>query len=910
MAMFDVRPVKERGVLDFERILRVKPEINLRKRPIISAPVKPTLVEYLVPQPQIPIVRKETPVARDETKKIERQEVQEIKGPTKEASKPIDPKNSILREFEKIFAEPLDPVVELAVAGAKIYPFKKQKPKLRQLVRPKKSGKLKEEEKDELKEKEEKKKELLQGEEETAKLPFISPPLLNLRGVEELENFWMAPKVSTPVVTETAEALIPISLASPVSKEIDFWLTRLSSLEQTAPHQPSIKEVKAEVIKSKKTLSISWPGRKFFIYLGFFALPALFLWWAVQGGISARENIIQNGTNAVANFEEAKHQLENLEFSNAANSFALAYDDLNKASGTLNELGASFLSIFGNLPGLSKVKAVNDLVKAGQNMSKAGESLALALGNIYNSNPLSSLNNPQTGNGKSFSKLLSDFKTVLVFAERNINKANNLLADIDESIIPEDKRPLLIDLRGKVPQFQQYIGQAIDYSDFLLKFIGTSGRKTYLVLLQNNTELRPTGGFPGTYAIINFEDGNLTKVFVDDIYQIDSNLKENIIPPIPMQHITPNWGMRDANWFADFPTSAKKVQEFYRKDGGGDIDGVLAITPDVIAEIFKIIGPIDMPEYGMTLNADNFLTEIQNEVEYEADRARPKKILTDLQPKFFEKLSQQDKDGWARIFKVITKAVEEKHILAYFNNPTLQETAIKNGLGGEIKPLLSGNSGQVGDYLQVVFANVKGSKTDFVTDNFFDLKVSLLGDGSVEHELKISRVHNGGDRPYGFYNKDNSAYIKVYVPQGSVLEGIAGQTITNFKPLVDYNGTGFKKDPDLSRIESSVSHPVAGVDEFEESGRTVFGFWLIVKPKQTKSVVLKYHTPGAEEADKGYALYWQKQSGTGSDHINFSFKLPEGKKVISQSSGLQLLGNNLILDSDLSIDRAIDIKLE
>jgi hypothetical protein len=217
LAMFDVRPVKERGVLDFEKILRVKPEINLRKRPTISAPVKPTLVEYLVPQPQIPIVRKETPVAREETKKIERQEVQEVKGLTKAAIKSLDPKVSILRELEKIFAEPLDPIAELAVAGAKIYPFKKQEPKLRQLVRPKKSGKLKEEEKEELGEKEEKREEPLGGK-ETAKLPFTSPPLLNLRGVEELENFWMAPKVSTPVVTETAEALMPISLASPVSK--------------------------------------------------------------------------------------------------------------------------------------------------------------------------------------------------------------------------------------------------------------------------------------------------------------------------------------------------------------------------------------------------------------------------------------------------------------------------------------------------------------------------------------------------------------------------------------------------------------------------------------------------------------------------------------------------------------------
>ena len=321
--------------------------------------------------------------------------------------------------------------------------------------------------------------------------------------------------------------------------------------------------------------------------------------------------------------------------------------------------------------------------------------------------------------------------------------------------------------------------------------------------------------------------------------------------------------------------------------------------------MLKITGPIDMPEYGMTLGADNFLAEIQNEVEYEADRAKPKKILTELQPKFFEKLGEQDKNNWIEIFKIITKAAEEKHILAYFNDPSLEAAAIENGLGGEMKQKAATNSGQAGDYLQVVFANVKGSKTDFVTDSSFNLETSLTDDGHIEHGLTISRIHNGGDSQYGFYNRDNSAYVKVFVPEGSVLESVVGQSITDFKPLIDYDG--FKRDSDLELIEKNDSHSVAGVNISEESGKTVFGFWLIVKPKQTKSVVLKYHTPVAGATSGGYALYWQKQSGTGGDHINFSFKLPDGASVVDKSPGLQLLGNSLVLNSDLAEDRSIDI---
>ncbi len=359
--------------------------------------------------------------------------------------------------------------------------------------------------------------------------------------------------------------------------------------------------------------------------------------------------------------------------------------------------------------------------------------------------------------------------------------------------------------------------------------------------------------------------------------------------------------MRDAAWFADFPASARKVMEFYKLDGGPEVDGVLTITPDVIVKIFEIIGPIEMPEYGLTLDADNFLAAIQNEVEYEADRAAPKQILSDLQPRFFERLAQQDKDRWLEIFKTISEAAVQKHILAYFKNSDLEKIAIKNDLSGEIKQ-------DPGDYLQVVFANVKGSKTDYVTDNSMNLETEIASDGALKHTLKINRIHNGGDSKYGFYNRDNSAYVNVYVPKGSILEGIQGQSITDFKPLISYKDFGFKKDPDLELVEGSAMRPFAGVDVFEESDKTVFGFWLITKPKQTKSVTLKYRTPTS--VNGGYKLLWQKQSGTVQDQISFSFMLPEEKKVLNQSPELKTIGNNLVLDSDLAVDREVDVEFK
>ena len=851
--MFDVKPTKESAVFD---LYRIKREVDLKPKKTAAIPIAEKKVD---PAEIIPVI---TSSPQPSPEPVSKNEI---------VQKTENPKEAILKEFEHAISGPADITAELASVGGQLYNSNGQVAKFRRgLIKP-------------------------------ARKPSRQP-------VPEIVVQRKNPEERKPVSLPKLPEPKRIEPASPVSREIDVWLANIKNNRHALSSSVPSKKRRGS-IKTK----LRWPHfknpRRAILYLAGFVLVGLLIFgFTRRNTIGVQNNVLHNGDNAVANLEDAKQKLENLNFLGAADSFALAYDDFNKASGTLNQLGVSFLSLFGNLPGLNKLKAANDLVEAGQSLSRAGENLSLAFGTLYQTNLFSFLKPSlagQTGYDQknSLSKLITDLKAVLVFADNNIKKATGLLADIDSAVIPEDKQQLFLDFKDKIPDFQKYIGEAINYSDFLLKFVGDSGAKTYLVLLQNNDELRATGGFPGTYALITFDKGYLKKIFIDDVYQIDGGIRENIIPPIPLQHITANWGMRDANWFADFPTSAKKIEEFYKLDnseGDGQIDGVLTITPDIIAKMLGVIGPIDMPEYGMKLDQNNFLDQIQNEVEYKADKSKPKKIITDLEPKFFDKLSQQDKDHWLEIFKIILEAVQQKHILAYFNNPELEGVAVKNNFGGEIKQ-------SPADYMQVVFTNVKGSKTDAVTDNSLSLKIAADNTAKAVHTLTIDRTHNGGGLKYGFYNRDNSAYIRVYVPKGSVLENIKGQSATDFQPLVDYGSLDFKKDSDLNLLEEGTTHPFSGVDVYQESDRTVFGFWLITKPHEKKIVSLSYYTPDSAADASNYKLFWQKQSGTGADPINFSFKLPYDTRVLKQSDGLQTIGDTLVLTSDLSIDREIDI---
>ena len=842
-AMFDIQPVRSPGILDLEKIKAVKVKLDLRLRP----------------QAEVAVFEKKIPDAPEEGNIQEPEKTPVI---LPEPLSSVNPRLLVIREFEKELTNLADLTSVVVSMGGEVHTISARELKPADYFKknPSRIG--------------------FRAEMSKGKITRHS------KGhPSQLENFWVpqAPPKLTKAVSPYSNKLVSAprvvlaagSFGSPGAREIEFWLNWYK--------QGSAQSA------NKKRITFSWLKRLRLLSVIPVIILVSLIFAGYWGGISLKNNILKNGDQAVVNLEQAKMNLVSLDFLNAANRFTLAYEDFGKASETLNGLGSNFLSAFSGIPGLGGVKAASDIVSAGQYISKAGADLALAFGSLSKTNFFS---------GKPISPIIKKFKEELLSADKNISKAHTLLLAIDPEILPPDKRSLLIDFQEKIPEFQKYVGEAIDYSNFLLGIVGDKSPKTYILLLQNNSELRATGGFPGTYAVVKFDQGELKSVVIDDIYNIDGQMKENIIPPVPLQHITPSWGMRDANWFADFPSSARKVEEMYQLDGGPNVDGVMTITPDVIIRLLAVTGPIELPGYGMTINSENFLTEIQEEVEYGQNRVQPKTIVKDFQPRLFEKLAALPNEKWMEIFQVLIELVKEKHILAYFDDYELQKKGLATGVAGELRMADE-------DYLQVVFSNVKGSKTDAYLDTSFNLAIDVAGEG-LRHWLTINRVHHGGDTLSGFYNKTNPAYVRLYLPLGSAVKSIQGHSLVDFRPLLGYADFGFKDDPDLQKIQMITEHPFTDVDVTEENGKTVIGFWLVVKPKEKKSVVVEYETKDFS-TDNDYSLLWQKQSGTAGIQASFVFELANKITVSGLSQDLQRVGDSIIFNSDLSTDKSLEM---
>ena len=853
--MFDVRPVDKTGAVDFAKISFVSPVIKLRNKNN-KAPIKINRTKIENENVVIAIA----PIASPQI-----------------VSKETVPHISEKEELENFLSSEFNPHIEIASVGGEIISKNDSKPRYKPILRNN-----------------------FQNEDEATPIFASAEVALGDDPFDKIQGHLEQRRMDDyqPILAEMRR---PIKLAGDgviagELKEISIFNT--TNLEKANPIQSSPElNFWTEQFKPKER------SPKFGIKLsalsstGILAVLAISLgaFYFGQYGFNVKNELAQEGGAAAKSIETAKENLKNFDFVSASDNFARAYEEFSKAGERLNFMGASISSFIAEFPGAGKLKSAKNIIAAGKLIANSGKAMSDAIGAVAKTGLIL---NPSESGGMSISKIMGSLGESLSLSKKNIKKARALLADIEIDDIPEDKKPAIEELNAKLPLFEKLISEATDYSKFLENLIGTKGAKKYLLLFQNSNELRPTGGFPGSYGVISFKDGQLQDFFADDSYNLDGQLKDLIIPPLQLQHITPAWGMRDANWFVDFPSSAAKISQFFKKEAGYDIDGVITVNPKIVSKILDIVGSVEMPQYGVVLNSENLITTVQDQVEYKGDRKKPKQIVMDLAPELLKKLYLADSGKWMNIFNILVASLESKDILMYFRDLGLESFSADKGFSGAVKQTSA-------DYLMVTLANVKGSKTDAMIDSSVKIDTAIES-RSIKHELSLVRQHNGGETEYGFYNKINPAFVRVLVPEGSELISITGNSKPNYKPLINYDKS-FKTDDDLFKFESSAYYDSENeVFIFKESGKTEFGFWMITEPGETKTIIVEYAVPLKIQNGK-YELLVQKQPGFEIKNFEFVMNKPDNLEITSSEPTLNKIGDKYILNGALERDTSIGV---
>src|SRR3989344_7519944 len=200
------------------------------------------------------------------------------------------------------------------------------------------------------------------------------------------------------------------------------------------------------------------------------------------------------------------------------------------------------------IPSFSKIASGKYALLAGQRFAAAGIPLARIAEEL-------TFSQAQYAQGSKISLLdfLTRIKIPLQTALAELTLGNQALEKIDLDDIPEEKRDVFLAVRQNLPTLIGLM-QKFEHNEALLEeLLGGNGPRKYLFLFQNNHELRATGGFIGSYALLDINDGVVRRFFVDGIFNPDGQLKEKIVPPKPIQKISASWSLHDSNWFPDFP---------------------------------------------------------------------------------------------------------------------------------------------------------------------------------------------------------------------------------------------------------------------------------------------------------------------------------------------------------------------
>jgi hypothetical protein len=623
----------------------------------------------------------------------------------------------------------------------------------------------------------------------------------------------------------------------------------------------------------------------------------------VSKGVMLKKTAYQKSEKAFASLASAKNGLTERNFEAAALNFDQAYKDLDQIAGDINSLGGIIVESSKYVPFLSKLSSGSHIVEAGKDLSEVGALIS------QNVDVLEKIKNPVNSDQSNvyYLKIFQD-------SEENLNKIAELLKSAEENLnsvnvddIPENQRSRFIELKDKLPQANKYLSEFVANEKIFSDILGGNGPRKYLFLFQNNQEMRATGGFIGTYAIVDIFNGRVRNFFVDGIFNPDGQLQERIVPPVPIQKISANWSMHDSNWFPDFPHSAEKATSFYEKTGGPTVDGVIAITPTVLEKLLAITGPIEMPEYGIIIDKDNFIENIQTEVEenYDKELNQPKKILSDIAPKILDKIFNPDNvSDVARTMGILSDSLNERHILIYAKNWEIEKVLSAQGWSGEVLDTQK-------DYLSVINTNINGFKTDGVIDEKIEHVAEIQPDGSIIDNLTITRHHKGGNTPYEWWNKVNADYMRVYVPKGSKLISVNGQTREFDSPPLDYDALGYKRDPQVKMEEDSISvDEESGTRIYEDSEKTVFANWVYVSPQETVEIKYTYLLPfkidtnlTTKPADT-YSLLAQKQSGSQGSQFISRITYPDFYKILWRyPDNLNQENNSIKLEASLLTDK-------
>ncbi|MEK7622741.1 MAG: DUF4012 domain-containing protein [Patescibacteria group bacterium] len=386
----------------------------------------------------------------------------------------------------------------------------------------------------------------------------------------------------------------------------------------------------------------------------------------------------------------------------------------------------------------------------------------------------------------------------------------------------------------------------------LPKLLGEPDPQKYLLIFQNDAEMRGSGGFLTAYAILETHKGKITPLLSQDIYELDNKFGKRLPAPEPITKYLPlvyNWHLRDMNLSPDFKVSMDVFYPNYKEVAQyKDVNGIISMDTQFPVDLLKVLGPVGVSEWG-TYSADIVpecnCPQIVYKMEDYATRptyyikANRKGMIGPLMHSILLNVMNSPKKLWPQFMEIALKNIQAKHIMFYFpDDAGMQQVAENFNATGKIKDF-------DGDYFHLNDTNFAGAKSNLYVNQAVDQEINVAGDGTITKTVTITYTN---PQPPSDCNLESGGlclngllrdWVRIYVPKGSELKEVLGSDI--------------------------------GPTTSEDLGKTVFEGFIELRPESKAKLIFKYQLPFKQASGQVYKLLLQKQPGV--KNFNYTIKL-------------------------------------
>ena len=431
----------------------------------------------------------------------------------------------------------------------------------------------------------------------------------------------------------------------------------------------------------------------------------------------------------------------------------------------------------------------------------------------------------------------------LAIAQKEMNQINP--RHYPKSLFGKPVRENLVNLRDSLNSSEEVLKNIKPLLALLPKLLGQQGTQTYLLVFQNDAEMRGSGGFLTAYAILETFRGKVTPVLSQDIYELDNKFGNRLPAPEPIKKYLPlvyNFHLRDMNLSPDFTVAMDTFLPNYKDVAQyKDFNGVIAMDTQIVVDLLKVLGPVGVADWG------RYDAEIVKEcncpqVVYKMEdystrptyyvKANRKGMIGPLMHSILLNVMNSPKKLWPQFMEIGLKNINGKHLMFYFpDDPAMQQAADAFNASGRVKEF-------EGDYFYINDTNFAGAKSNLYVQQAVDQVIDVAGDGTITKTVTVTytnpepaddcNLESGGLCLNGLLRD----WVRLYVPEGS--------------QLVEVLGSG---------IEATVN---------KELGKTVLEAFIELRPESRTKLIYKYTLPFKKSGD--YRLLIQKQPGAKNHH--------------------------------------------